>query len=161
MALRPGSHLAEVPEARPLAARAHRNRRRIGPAIHTLSQEERDRRAVRALVWEIERKVRAHDAWLLVEGAVPPGEPHPAIEPAHERLRNDLERLAHLQDLRIVIRDIRVQGDTAWVDYRVEGRPDPARGASDLTAGRFTMRRKNGGWALDANRFGEGLPDPK
>jgi hypothetical protein len=127
----------------------------LGLLVRELDTRERDRHAVQALVSEIARKIRAHDGtlWHLVERSYPPGEQHPALEPHHHQLVADLDRLAHMRELRLIVRDIRVEESAATVDYVVEGkllredeRPAPR-------AGRFTFERRADGWALGSNRF--------
>ena len=89
-----------------------------GLLISQLSREEGDRRAVRALVRDIEKGVRAHDGsiWLLVEGAFPPGQSHAAIEPLHERRRAKLDRLSHLEDVQLGVGNVDVAGSSAWAE---------------------------------------------
>lgn len=41
------------------------------------------------------------------------------MEPAHELLRAGLERLAHQEDVRLLVQDVGIEGDSAHVDYRV------------------------------------------
>ena len=120
-----------------------------------LAQEERDRHAVREVIWKIQTKIRSHDgtAWVLSEMGFPPAQAHPALEPAHEQLRVDLDRLAHVEGLRLVEQDIEIEGDAARVHYRLEGRarrgdPEPPAG------GQFTFRRTADAWVLAGNQFG-------
>lgn len=132
-----------------------------GLVVQALAQGQRDRRAVRNLMRDIETRIRSHDgsAWLLTERGFLPGEAHPAVEPAHERLRTDLDRLAHVDDLRLLVQDVEIDRDTAWIDYQVEGRARPGD-PPPPTTGRFTLRRTTDGWALEASRFGESLQMP-
>lgn len=132
----------------------------LGLLVGGLDQRERDRYAIRERVRDIERKIRAHDGtvWLLVEGGFPPGEEHPAVEPAHDRLRDDLDRLAHLGGPRLVVQRVDVDADTAWADYLVEGTAFRTDEPPAPVAGRFTFRRTRDRWVLSGNRFAEGLP---
>lgn len=122
--------------------------------VYELDAEERDRHAVQAILSDVERKLRAHDgsAWLLSEGALPPGQAHPGDEPAHEGIRADLDRLAHLDRLQILPGDVDIHADTATVGYGILGTsrlgdPPAPRG------GQFEFRRGGEGWYLAANRF--------
>lgn len=125
--------------------------------VHELGQEERDRHGIQEKVWEIERKLRTHDAglWLLPEGELPDGHKHATGAAGHEGLRADIERLAHLENLRLVVREIGISGDAAFADYGIEatgsrrGDPEPPPG------GRFSFRRAGDRWLLSANRFDE------
>ena len=130
-----------------------------GLLVRELDPRERDHRSLRQQVLDISRKVGAHDGsvWFLVEGGFPPGDTHPALEPAHDQLRADLKRLDHLAGLRLDVRHVEVDADTARVDYRVEGRAFPDSEAPPPVAGQFTFRRTQRGWALSGNRFDEEL----
>lgn len=146
-------------------------------AVGQLDQRERDWRAVVGLVADIERQLRNHDGglWFLVEEGFPPGQSHPELEPIHEQLQGDLERLAHLDHARLVVEHVDVGGDTATVDYRIESRPTQADShASHLSrelerpqGGQFTFRRGKERWAVSGHRFLEApgqntaLPRPR
>lgn len=123
--------------------------------LRELSQEERDRHALQQAVWDIEQKLRRHDAgmWLLAEGELPDGHKHAAGVPGHERLRDDLDRLAHLENLRLGVRDIRIARDVAFADYVIEGRASRAGDPEPPRGGRFSFRRASDRWLLSGNRF--------
>ena len=131
--------------------------------VSQMDQRERDWRAVVGAVADIERKLRVHDGglWFLVEEGLPPG-PHPDIEPVHERIQAELERLAHLEDARLVVEHVDLGLDTATVDYRIEASPVQGdSGAHKLRvrerpapeAGQFTFRRGKDRWILSGHRF--------
>lgn len=128
--------------------------------LQELSQEERDRHAVQQAVWDIERKVRRHDAgmWLLAEGELPPGHEDGSGQASHARLRADLDRLAHLESFRLLVGEIRIAGDAAFAEYVIEatrsraGEPEPPSG------GRFSFHSSGGRWVLTDNRFDEAPP---
>lgn len=123
--------------------------------LRELSQEERDRHAVQQAVWDIERKLRRHDAgmWLLPEGELPDGHKHAAGAPGHERLRDDLDRLAHLENLRLVVREIRIDKDAAFADFVVKATTSRAGDPEPPPGGRFSFRRAGNRWLLSGNRF--------
>ncbi len=109
--------------------------------------DQRDREAVSAIVSDMESKLRAR-----VEGAYPAELAHPGDALAQEKLRADLDRLAHLDRLRILPGDVEVRGGAATVDYGIVssrrlGDPPPPGG------GRFVFERGSQGWHLAANRF--------
>jgi hypothetical protein len=124
--------------------------------LNQLDPREQDRRAIRALIRDTERALRAHDgsAWLLVERGFPPAEKHPALEPGHEQLLRDLDRLAHLEDVQLTITAVTVTGEIASADYQVLGRARPKE-AVPPAAGRFAFRRTGDGWTLVGNFFEE------
>lgn len=121
---------------------------------HVLDAEARDRQAVRAFVWDMEKKLRAHNgaALFLGEGASTPEQSQPGPARAHDWLRADVDRVAHLEALQILPGDVDVHAETATADYTVAGRtlpgdpPVPRRG-------RLVLRRTPEGWRLVANRI--------
>jgi len=128
--------------------------------LRELSQEERDRHAVQQAVWDIERKLRRHDAgmWLLAEGELPPGHEDVSGQSDHARLKDDLDRLAHLERARLIVREVRIAGNAAFADYVVESTRTRAGEADPPTGGRFSFRRAGDRWLLAGNRFDEAAP---
>ena len=122
--------------------------------VHRADAEDRDRRAVRGFVWDLERKLRAEGgaAWLLSEGAFPSGQGDPEAEPARDRLRADLDRLARLDRIQILPGDIAIHAETATADYTVGGNPRPGD-PQPPRRGRLVLRRTREGWRLASNRF--------
>jgi hypothetical protein len=129
----------------------------IAVLVGEFGQPERDRHALQRMMRDIERKLQAHDGsqWLIVEGGFVPGVPHPELEPVHEQLQADLERLAHLADLKLVVEDVEVGDEAATVDYRVESAHAWKDEPPVPRTGRFAFRRGHEGWALVGHSFRE------
>jgi hypothetical protein len=129
-------------------------------AVSELQQQERDGHAIRAVVAEIERQSRNHviGYWLLVEGVHGAAAPDPAKEGPHRDLLQDLERLGHVDDLRLLVLHVDVTDASATADYLVHGSPrsgDPPAPAG----GQFSFRRGEKGWLLDGYRLWETATD--
>ena len=95
-------------------------------------------------------------ARLLSEAALAHEGP-PKAEGEQASLRADLERMASLDGLQLLVDDIDVQPQGATADYRVVGRARPG-GPPPPFGGRLALRRTRGGWRLEANRFLEEAP---
>lgn len=130
--------------------------------VSAQDQRERDWRSVVGIVANIERDLRKHDAglWFLVEQGFAPGKPHPELEPTHERMQSDLDRLSHLDGARLIVTHVDISGSVASVDYRIE-LPGPAANPRDRPApegGQFTFTRGRDRWGLSGHRFVERSP---
>lgn len=112
-------------------------------------QAERDWHAVRAQVYDIEKALRRHEVDAYVRSA---GEGSPLPVETEQRLVRDFERLSHLQDFAMTDVEIRFEGDTAFVRYRVEGAPG-LRDDRPPSAGELAFRKRDGFWRLLESRL--------
>lgn len=124
--------------------------------VYEMDREERDRQAVRALIADIERAPRAPRESRPLSSAHS-GQASAGGEPAGDGLQAALDRLARIQDLRILPADVDIQADTTTVDYAILGTPlsgDPP----PPSGGRFEFRRGPDGWHVEKNLFLEDAP---
>lgn len=121
-------------------------------AVRQTSAPERDRRALRTHVLEMQKLIRAHDgrAWLHVEAdGHQKDAKHAAV---HRAMLMDFERLAHLKDFEMREIDVEVSGDAARVLYRVHGTPE-GRGQGVPSRGEVNFTRGPAGWEMTGHRF--------
>lgn len=91
-------------------------------------------------------------AWLLVEGHDQPGRTDPQVEAQHRAWLDDFDRLGHVDGFAMKDLTVRLEGNTAHVSYRVEGRPSD-REAPLPTRGELVFRRMPSGWELAGHHF--------
>ena len=123
---------------------------------------ERDRHDILNHMGRTESRIRNHDMrlWTDVEAAHSKP-PVPAEDAAHERMKQDFERLGHLVDFRMKDVEVRVSGDVATATYRIAARPRPAHVGpgfakpSDTVprGGEFRFERLGGRWRMASHRL--------
>ena len=109
-------------------------------------------RKIETLIQTHRERVAAPGLFDWVEGKDHPPVDDPAREARHKALLQDLERLGHLEAFSMTDVSVRVDGDTATVYYRIQGRStDPAEPPPE--AGEFRFTRTPGGWTPSSNAF--------
>jgi hypothetical protein len=123
-------------------------------AYRETRQEERDRHALQAMMSDLERSLRRHDAdfWMYVEGAHPRGVA-PEGDSAHRQVLEDFERLSHLEGFAMKDRQVEVRGDHGVVRYRIVGQLPPGKRGPLPSAGELKLRRTAKGWDIVSHRL--------
>lgn len=116
------------------------------------ARQERDLYAILDQVAEIETRLRAGDAgvWRLFEDDQPPDSPD--RHHGNARIIQDMERLAHLEDLRLRDAQVEVQGDTAQATYLLDGRGSIG-GEPIPSGGQLAFRRAGEVWRPYGHAF--------
>ena len=130
--------------------------------FHETRRAERDRHAILDQMNKTESLIRAHDMslWINVEAGHTKA-PLPADDVAHERMKQDFERLGHLVDFRMLDVEVQVSGDVATASYRIDARPSPPHVGPGFAepsgtvprGGEFRFERLAGRWRMASHRL--------
>ena len=117
--------------------------------------EERDRRAIREHLDEMERALRHHDAamWVHVTTRHEARESDSLHRATHDRMLRDFDRLQHLASF--AMKDVRIEvtGDQAVARYRIETTSPEAGAPRPPVAGELRMARGDKAWEMVGHRL--------
>jgi len=112
--------------------------------------DQRDRRAIRSLMADMEQVLRRHDVtmWLRVTTPHDADRSNPVHMAAHERMLRDFERLQHLPRFAMTDVEIEVAGNTARARYRIDSAPPPPGAPLPPVGGEMQFVRGPDGWEM-------------
>ena len=117
--------------------------------------EQRDRRAIRDHLAEMERALHRHDMkiWLHVTVGHEAPESDSLHRAMHDSMLRDFERLLHLPTFAMKDVQIEVTADTAVARYRIDAGPPRTGTPPAPVAGELRMTRGAKGWEMVDHRL--------